>query len=142
MKRTFVYLSSLLIMALSACSNQDEPSPDNEGSPRDWIYGKDQVQFYIDDVEQISVSEITVRSLQLDGSGDNEVFPWYDATLKVKGLLPKDQIYNIQVLADVERFEGSTVYNGVEYNVSGEYTGNPFEHYKDMGIIVYLVKNN
>ena len=127
-------------MALPSCSNQDEPSPDNEGSPRDWTYGKEQVQFYIDNLEQTSVSEITVRSLQLEGSGDNKVFPWYDATLKVKGLLPKNKVFNIQVMADVERFEGSTVYDGVEYNVTGEYTGNPFEHYKDMGIIVYLVK--
>ncbi|MBD5307499.1 MAG: hypothetical protein HDS14_07740 [Bacteroides sp.] len=140
MKRTFVYLTTLLMISFSSCSNQDEPSPVNEGSPRDWSYGKEQVQFYIDNVEQTSVSEITVRSLQLEGSGDNDVFPWYDATLKVKGLLPKNKVFNIQVLADVERFEGSTVYDGVEYNVTGEYTGNPFEHYKDMGIIIYLVK--
>ena len=140
MKRTFVYLTTLLMISFSSCSNQDEPSPGNEGSPRDWTYGKEQVQFYIDNVEQTSVSEITVRSLQLEGSGDNDVFPWYDATLKVKGLLPKNKVFNIQVLADVERFEGSTVYDGIEYNVTGEYTGNPFEHYKDMGIIIYLVK--
>ena len=140
MKRTFVYLTTLLMMSFSSCSNQDEPSPGNEGSPRDWTYGKEQVQFYIDNVEQTSVSEITVRSSQLEGSGDNDVFPWYDATLKVKGLLPKGKVFNIQVMADVERFEGSTVYDGVEYNVTGEYTGNPFEHYKDMGIIIYLVK--
>ena len=140
MKRTFVYLTTLLMMSFSSCSNQDEPSPGNEGSPRDWTYGKEQVQFYIDNVEQTSISEITVRSLQLKGPGDNDEFPWYDATLKVKGLLPKGKVFNIQVMADVERFEGSTVYDGVEYNVTGEYTGNPFEHYKDMGIIVYLVK--
>lgn len=138
MKRTFVYLTSLLIMTLSACSNQDEPSPANEGSPRDWPFGKDQVEFFINGVEQTSVTEITVRSLQLAGCGDNDVFPWYDVTLKVKGLLPKNKVFNIQVGADIDRFEGTTTYNGTEYNVMGIYTGNPFEHYKNMGIKVYL----
>lgn len=128
----------LFMLVLSACSNQDEPSLTNEGSLRDWAYGQDQVEFYINGVEQTSVYDITVRSLQLKGCGGIETFPWYDVTLKVKGLLPKKKVFNIQLLADVDRFEGSTIYNGIEYNVTGIYTGNPFEHYKDMGIKVYL----
>ncbi len=128
----------LLMLVLTACSNNDEPSPVNEGSPRDWTFGKDQVELYINGVKRTSVSEITVRSLQLEGCGDIEAFPWYDVNLKVKGLLPKNKVFNIHVLADIDRFEGSTVYNGIEYDVTGIYTGNPFYHYKDMGIKVYL----
>ncbi len=137
MKDKLVYLASMLILLMSSCSIQGEPSPTNEGSPRDWVYGKDQVKFYINDIEQTLVTGITVRSLQLPNFG-NSNFPWYDTTLKVKGLLPKGKLFNIEVKADVERFEGSTVYQGIEYDVTGVYTGSPFEHYKDMGIIVYL----
>lgn len=127
-----------MMLILSACGNQDEPSPTNEGSPRDWPYEKNQVEFYINGVEQNSISEITVRSLQLEDCGDNDAFPWYDVTLKVKGLLKKNKVFNIQVKADIDKFEGTTVYKGIEYNVTGIYTGNPFYHYKDMGIKVYL----
>lgn len=138
MKEKIFCFTMLVMLVLSSCSNNDEPSPSNEGSPRDWAFGKDQVEFYINGVEQTSVTEITVRSLQLEGCGDNDAFPWYDVTLKVKGLLPKNKVFNIQVGADIDRFEGTTIYNGIEYNVTGIYTGNPFEHYKDMGIKVYL----
>lgn len=138
MKERIFYFSMLLMLVLSACSNQDEPSSANEGSPRDWTYGKDQVEFYINGVEQTSVYEITVKSLQLKDCGGIDAFPWYYVTLKVKGLLPKDKLFNIQVGADIDIFEGSTIYNGIEFNVTGIYTGSPFEHYKDMGIKVYL----
>ncbi len=138
MKERIFYFSMLLMLVLSACSNQDEPSSANEGSSRDWTYGKDQVEFYINGVEQTSVYEITVRSLRLKDCGRIDAFPWYYVTLKVKGLLPKDKVFNIQVGADIDRFEGSTIYNGIEFNVTGIYTGSPFEHYKDMGIKVYL----
>ncbi len=138
MKEKIFCFTMLLMLVLTACSNNDEPSPINEGSPRDWSFGKDQVEFYVNGVEQSSVTEITVRSLQLEGCGDNAAFPWYDVTLKVKGLLPKNKVFNIQVDADIDRFEGTTIYNGIEYNVTGIYIGSPFEHYKDMGIKVYL----
>ncbi len=138
MKGKLICFSLLMMLLLSTCGNQDEPSPANEGSPRDWPYEKNQVEFYINGVEQNSISEITVRSLQLKDCGDNEAFPWYDVTLKVKGLLKKNKVFNIQVKADIDRFEGTTVYKGIEYNVTGIYTGNPFYHYKDMGIKVYL----
>lgn len=140
MKEKLICLSILIMLFFSSCSNHDEPSPSNEGSPRDWTYLNDQIKFYIDDVEQTSVSEITVRSLQLKTEGENPPFPWYSTTLKVKGLLPKNKIFEIEILADVERFEGTTSVNGIEYDVTGEYTGSPFEHYKDMGIIVNLNK--
>lgn len=126
------------MLIISSCNTPDEPSPTNEGSPRDWTYEKDQIEFYIDGVKQTSVSEITVKSLQLKECGNNAAFPWYDATLRVKGLLSKNKTFTIQVKADIDRFEGSTIYNETEYNVYGVYTGNPFEHYKDMGIIVNL----
>lgn len=138
MKKAILYLTSLLMLLVSACGDNDEPSNGNTGSPRDWTYGKQQIQFYINDVEQTSVSEITVSSLQLEGSGDKDVFPWYDATLKVKGLPKKNKVINIHVVADIDRFEGTTIYEGKEYNVTGVYTGNPFDHYTKMGIIVYL----
>lgn len=138
MKKAIFYLTSLLMLLVSACGDNDEPSNGKTGSPRDWTYGKEQVKLYINNVEQTSVSEITVRSVQLDNWGDTSVFPWYDVTLKVKGLLPKNKVFNIKVGADVERFEGTTIYEGREYNVTGVYTGDPFEHYTKMGIIVYL----
>ncbi len=109
----------LLMLVLSACSCNDEPSPINEDRPRDWTYGKFQVEFYINGVEQTSVSEITVRSLQLEGCGNNDVFPWYNVTLKIKGLLA-NKVFVIQVGADIDRFQGSTIYNGIEYNVTGD----------------------
>ncbi len=140
MKYLFYFLFVSILISLSSCNKEDEPSPDNEGSPRDWTYLNDQIKFYIDNVEQVSISEITVRSLQLKASNDDFSFPWYSTTLKVKGLLPKDKILEIEVLADVERFEGTTSINGIDYDVTGEYTGSPFEHYKDMGIIVNLNK--
>ncbi len=138
MKEKVICFLTVLMLILVACGGEDEPSPFNEGSPRDWAFEKNQVEFYINGVEHTSVSEITVRSLQLEDCGKIDAFPWYDVTLKVKGLLKKNKIFSIQVLADIDRFEGTTVYNGVEYDVTGEYTGNPFEHYKDMGIKVYL----
>lgn len=140
--KAVTYLSLSVMMLLTACSNTDEPTVSGYGSPRDWTYGNDQIHFYINGVEQTSVSEITVSSTQHTNVLNNDVFPWYDTTLKVKGLLSKNKIFNIQVDADIERFEGTTVYDGVEYNVTGEYTGDPFEHYSKMGIIVYLIKDS
>ena len=40
----------------------------------------------------------------------------------------------------MERFEGITVLEGTEYDVTGEFTGDPFEHYTKMGIVVYLTE--
>lgn len=140
MKQKLIYLSLLFMLILSACGDKDEPIDGPAGSPRDWTYEKSQIEFYIDGVEQTSVSEITVSSLQLAPGTAIDVFPIYLTTLKVKGLLPKNKVFTIKVDADVMRFEGTTVYNETTYNVTGEYTGDPFEHYKSMGIKVYLEK--
>ncbi|MDE5849475.1 MAG: hypothetical protein K2H38_04990 [Muribaculaceae bacterium] len=138
MKRVAFFILSIIALALSSCTNDDEPSYIWEGSPRDWTYTKEQISFFVDNVEQPSVSEITVRSIILDATSDE--FPLYEQTLSVKGLLPNHKIFDIKVDADIDRFEGSTNYNNIEYNVAGFYTGNPFEHYKDMRIKVYLEK--
>ncbi len=140
MKQKLIYLSMLLMLIMSACGDKDEPVVGTSGSPRDWTYEKSQIEFYIDGVEQTSVSEITVSSLQLAPGTAINVFPLYLTTLKVKGLLPKNKIFTIKVDADVMRFEGTTVYNEETYTVTGEFTGSPFEHYKNMGIKVYLQK--
>lgn len=140
MRYLLYFLFVSIIISLSSCDKEDVPSPDNEGSPRDWTYLNNQIKFYIDEVEQTSISEIKVRSLQLKASNNDSSFPWYATTLKVKGLLSKNKIFEIEVLADVERFEGTTTLEGVEYNVTGVYTGSPFDHYKDMGIVVNLYK--
>lgn len=140
MKFLYILLTFLTFSIFSSCSNEDEPTTDRYGSNRDWTYSGEQVKFYIDGMEQSQVEEITVVSKQLDIEGENPAFPWYATTLKVKGLLSKNKIFEIEVLADVERFEGTTTLNGVEYNVTGIYTGSPFDYYKDMGIIVNLNK--
>lgn len=130
----------LMLFFFSACSSLDEPATDRYGSNRDWPYSGEQVKFYIDGTEQPQVKEVTVVSRQLDTEGENPPFPWYATTLKVSGLLPKNKIFEIEVLADVERFEGTTNLEGVEYNVTGIYTGSPFDYYKDMGIVINLNK--
>ncbi|MBD5356034.1 MAG: hypothetical protein HDR88_03375 [Bacteroides sp.] len=141
MKAKLFYLATLFMLLLSACGDNDEPSSLKNGSPRDWSYTNSQVKFYINNVEQTSVSEITVSSTQLTDFGDASIFPWYDTTLRVKGLFSnKKKIFNINVKADVERFEGITVLEGTEYDVTGEFTGDPFEHYTKMGIVVYLTE--
>ncbi|MBD5263349.1 MAG: hypothetical protein HDS39_04680 [Bacteroides sp.] len=133
----FIYIFlSIIPLTLLSCTNNDEPSYKREGSPRDWTYGKDQVKFFINNIEQSSVSQITVSSIQLEPTIDS--FPLYEQTLEVKGLLANHKTLNIKVEADIDRFEGTTVYNNIEYNVTGNYTGSPFEHYKYQGIIVYL----
>lgn len=131
---------SALVLVLSSCSEDDEPTDGVYGSNRDWTYTGEQVKFYIEGVEQSQVKEITVTSRHLPTEGENPPFPWYASTLKVKGLAPKGKITEINVDADVERFEGQTEVAGIQYSVSGEFTGSPFEHHSKMGIIVYLEK--
>lgn len=139
MKNLLYILFALLSLLCSSCTNEDEPSPANEGSPRDWTYSGDNVKVYIDNNPQTTVSELRVLSLQLT-SGEESIYnPLYDTTLKIKGLLKKDTVTDISVISTLDDFEGITNINGVEYNVSGEYVGNPFEtHYSDLGIVVYL----
>ncbi len=134
MKEKILYFTMLLMLVLTGCSHNEEP-PYVTGSPRDWTYEKEQIKFFINNVEQ-SVSKITVRSIGLNAPVDQ--FPWYVQTLSIVGLLKGNKVFKIQVEADVDRFEGTTIYNNKEYNVTGIYTGSPFEHYKDMGIIIYL----
>ncbi len=139
MKEKIICFTMLLMMILTSCGKSDEPSDGlHEGSPRDWTYGKNQVEFYINGLEQTSVYEVTVVSKQLDPTGVSSSFPLYDVTLKVKGLLSGNKVFKINVDADVDRFEGTTVYNGKEYDVTGNYTGTPFGHHDDMGIIIRL----
>ena len=143
MKNFILTLFSLLILLFVAACSSDEPSNPDEihyGSPRDWTYSGQQVHFYINDVEQTSVSEITVSSIQYPSNILNQVFPFYDSTLKVKGLEGKNKVTSIQVKADTDRFEGTTTLDGVNYSVTGEFTGNPFEHHDTFGIIVRLDK--
>lgn len=139
MKNLIYILFILIIPFCVSCTNEDEPSPANEGSPRDWTYSGDNVKVYIDNNLQVTVSELSVHSIQLT-SGEEAIYnPLYDSTLKIKGLLKKDKITNISVMSTLDDFEGITNINGVEYNVSGKYIGNPFEtHYSDLGIVVYL----
>ncbi len=138
MKSKFCWLVTLVVMMVMTACSSDEPSTGLQGSPRVWASTGEQVEFYINGVRKTSVSEITVSSLQL-GALEPDEFPWYDMTLKVKGLLSKkNKVFEIKVQADVERFEGSTVYDGVDYDVTGVFTGDPFEHYSKMGIIVSL----
>ena len=143
MKQKLFSLSILLMMVVGLmCScDKDEPSEgsDTYASPRDWTYGKGQIQFYIDGVDQTSVSEITLKTNDLGPRFSKpDVFPWYYQTLYVKGLTGKNKIFTIDIRSDVERFEGATVYDGTEYDVTGEFTGDPFEHYSKMGVIVRL----
>lgn len=140
MRKVLYFLAITIFTVLASCSKDEEVTLDRYGSNRDWPYDSSQIEFYIDGVEQPQVTEITVLSKQLHPEGDNPPFPWYETTLKVKGLLRKNKIFNIVVLSDVERFEGTTTLNGIEYDVTGVYTGNPFHHHTEMGIIVNLNK--
>ncbi len=140
MKFLYTLFALLALSVISSCSNEDEPSYGHYGSNRDWTYNAEQIQFYIDGKVQNQINEITVVSKQLDTEGENPPFPWYDTTLKVNGLVSKDKIIEINVKADIEHFEGQTEVAGIQYSVSGEFTGSPFEHHSKMGIIVYLEK--
>lgn len=140
MRFLYSIVTIITLSILSSCSNEYEPTTERYGSNRDWTYSKDQVKVYIDDVEQTQVKEITVVSRQLDTEGENPPFPWYETTFKVKGLVSKNKIFEIKAFADVERFEGTTTIKGVEYNVTGVYTGSPFAYYKNMGIVINLNK--
>ncbi len=139
MKNLFYILFMLVASFCSSCTNEEEPSLANEGSPRDWTYKGDNVKVYIDNNLQNTVSELRVHSLQLTSGEEAINNPIYDTTLKIKGLLKRDKITDISVISTLDDFEGITNINGVEYDVSGEYIGNPFEtHYSDLGIIVHL----
>lgn len=138
MRYIYIVFVSILVALCSCDKNDDLTSIVNTGSPRDWTFTDDQVEVYIDGQKVTTVSEITVSSIQLDKNTDT--FPYYSTTLKIKGLVSKKKVTNIEVLADVERFEGTTELNGLTYNVHGVFTGSPFDHYTNMGIIVYLEK--
>lgn len=135
MKKLFLILFTGLLFF--SCSHEEDEFPTGtSGSLRDWRYSADQVRFYIDGVQQTSVSEIEVRSSRREDS-TNE-FPMYNTTLKITGLPKKGKVFYITVVSSLETFEGKTLYQGVEYNVTGEFTGDPFEHYSKQGIIVNL----
>ena len=143
MKQKLFSISLLLMMVVGlmcACDKDEPTHPESSYvSPRDWTYGKNQIEFYINGIEQSSVSEITVKTYDFEsGYLTPDVFPWYYQTLYVKGLTGKNKIFTIDIRSDVERFEGETVYDGTEYDVTGEFTGDPFEHYSKMGVIVRL----
>lgn len=138
LKNFQLVLSLTVLLFCISCSKNDEPSIEDEGSPRDWTYTKDNVQVYIDGVRQASVTEITVKSIQLTDE-EEETNPLYDTTLKIKGLEKKNKITNIKVESTIDTFKGTVTYKGSNYVVSGEYVGDPFRtHYSELGIIVNL----
>ena len=136
-------IAAVCLMAISfnACIDEDDPTQDISGSPRDWTYLQNQVQVYVDGDLQTSVTEITVHSKPVDGYlMDDIYFPQYDSTLKIKGLPKKGKTTNITVRAGIDDFEGSTEINGTNYSVTGQFTGDPLTHYSKQGIIVYLTR--
>ncbi|MDE6121534.1 MAG: hypothetical protein K2F63_07060, partial [Muribaculaceae bacterium] len=116
------------------CSN-DEPDYGSEGGPRDWRYPADRSAVYIDGVEQTQVSEVWVRSSLVSNEDNN---PRYYSELIITGLEKKNKTISVYVDSDLDTFSGHTRFGGHVYDVTGEFTGNPFEHYTNMGIIIRL----
>lgn len=139
-KSILLFLFSVMMVSICvSCSNEEEPSPSNEGSPRDWTYIGDNVKVYINGEIQTRVKELRVRSIQLSSGEESISNPIYDTTLIIKGLSNSNKTTNIQVIATLDNFSGTTTIDGHDYNVSGEYIGNPFEtHYSKLCIIVRL----
>ena len=50
MKSKFCYLVALVVMMVMTACSSDEPSTGLQGSPRDWTYTGEQVEFYINGV--------------------------------------------------------------------------------------------
>lgn len=111
MKDVILILSLLLTFICYSCKSDDEPSLANEGSMRDWKYPAANVKVYKDGEIQSSVTEITVRSLQLS-SGEEAIYnPQYDTTLKIKGLQKKNKITHVRVHSTIDDFTGATTLN-------------------------------
>lgn len=129
----------LLVLLFVSCTDDDTLTELNEGSPRDWTYIGDNVKVYVEGKICESVTEITVKSLQLTDGEEADTNPRYETTLIIKGLEKKNKSKEIKVESTIDTFQGKTVYNGSNYVVSGEYVGNPFTtHYSQLGIIVNL----
>lgn len=129
------------ILGLNSCEKIDFSDYRTEGSNRDWTYSKDQVSIYIDGVKQTSVSELTVVSYHTSNEWMKEHEPYlFETKFKIKGLLKKNKTTVIEVIANLDSFIGTTVINNIKYNITGEYTGDCFDHYSKFGVIIYLEK--
>ena len=84
-KSILLFLFSVMMVSICvSCSNEEEPSPSNEGSPRDWTYTGDNVKVYINGEIQTRVKELRVRSIQLSSGEESISNPIYDTTRIIK----------------------------------------------------------
>ena len=112
-KSILLFLFSVMMVSICvSCSNEEEPSPSNEGSPRDWTYTGDNVKVYINGEIQTRVKELRVRSIQLSSGEESISNPIYDTTLIIKGLSNSNKTTNIQVIATLDNFSGTTTIDG------------------------------
>ena len=141
MKKSIYIFALLMMLTLGACSNNDEPIYANSGmgSNRDWTYYPEQISVYIDGILQTQVQEITPLSYQMTAKDKEANYPYYYNTVfKIKGLVKKNKVTEITTKANIDDFEGFAIIKGIEYKVSGHFTGNPFHLPEEMGVEIHI----
>lgn len=108
------------------------------GSIRDWRYNEGQFEVYLNGVLDKNITEIVVSSTPLPANSPQKDEWDYITNLNIKGLVFKNKYTVVTVFSDIDSFEGAAEINGKSYTVTGDYTGNPFDHYTKQGIIVYF----
>lgn len=139
MKQKLLYFAALLVMVLSACSSQDEPSRP-QGSYRDTTYRGDRCEVYVSGALNTGVSEVQVVSYHIPADELEANAPYlFDTVMKIKGFLKKNKVTEIEVKSNVDDFEGESTVDGRHYRVSGHFEGDPFRVLPEqMSIVVYF----
>lgn len=131
-------LTLLMIVICTSCSNDDIPhSKTNAGSLRDCTYSGDYLHVYIDGVLCSSVTEAKVDSDPIYDDQE-QVTDTFNSYLIIKGLEKKNKKTVLEVVSDFDTFYGSATINGIDYVVSGEFTGSVYVPYWEYGIIINL----
>lgn len=136
----FLILLSVGILEFTSCEKYDPSTYREEGSNRDWIYPKNQVDIFINGVKQMSVTELRVVSYHTSDEWQMEHKPYlFETVFHIKGLLKKNKITTIEVQANLVNFIGTVELKGITYTVTGEYTGNCFaDPLSELGVVIYL----
>ena len=144
-----IIMSAMLILGLvsiSACSD-DEPSVPNSPSYRDGVYSGKQLTFTLNGEDMASVTSVTLTSTLLnanvspDKGPDDFNYPsnpTYTTTVKISGFPKSGKTATFKTVSDLLGFSGTATIQGVEYEYTGEFTGDPLMHHDNQGLIMSM----
>jgi hypothetical protein len=137
----------LLLSWIMVSCDSDEPESAASFSYRDGVYSGSQLKVMVNGIDVTTVNSVTVTSALKDANvstdkGQNDFNypsnPTYNTTIKIVGFPKQGEVATFTTISDISGFTGETNINGIEYEYTGEFTGDPLMNHDNQGLILSM----